>query len=253
MDVEKRMALSLDQIIKQKSGKGKQEAQKGPGKKGRGKVKIAKLSGQNAKGKGQAAKGGNQVRPAKQNLGVQKQGMKVQKAKRRGTAPSEPRSGKGKKVVALGKSSDRRGGPSGLSRKDSGRVKDGKAKRTVDLPRLSDLRITISNEKAASQPYPISSLGAPGFQPGMYASQPLWTAAPSQAMQAPSYGFGPRNMQPGGSSARAAPNYPVPRPRMDYGVSRKTLGGSEPYVPRRAYKDYDDPSQNKSYMRMDTR
>lgn len=83
-----------------------------------------------------------------QNLGVQKQGMKVQKAKRRGTAPSEPRSGKGKKVVALGKSSDRRGGPSGLSRKDSGRVKDGKAKRTVDLPRLSDLRITISNEKA---------------------------------------------------------------------------------------------------------
>lgn len=46
MDVEKRMALSLDQIIKQKSGKGKQEAQKGPGKKGRGKVKIAKLSGQ---------------------------------------------------------------------------------------------------------------------------------------------------------------------------------------------------------------
>lgn len=46
MDVEKRMGLSLDQIIQQKSAKGKQEGGKGPGKKGRGKVKIAKLSGQ---------------------------------------------------------------------------------------------------------------------------------------------------------------------------------------------------------------
>ena len=76
--------------------------------------------------------------------------MKVQKGKKRGTAPAEPRSGRGKKVVALGKSTDRRAGPSGLSRKDSGRIKDGKTKRSVDLPRLSDLRITISNEKARS-------------------------------------------------------------------------------------------------------
>lgn len=68
----------------------------------------------------------------------------------------------------------------------------------------------------------MSSMGAPGFQHSMYASQPpLWSAPPSQAMQAPSYGFGPRNMQPGGQLARTAPDYPVPRARMDYGVSRK--------------------------------
>lgn len=76
--------------------------------------------------------------------------------------------------------------------------------------------------QAATQPYPMSSVGAPGFQPSMYASQPpLWSAPPSQAVQAPSYGFGPRNMQPGGQLARTAPDYPVPRSRMDYGVSRK--------------------------------
>ena len=46
MDVEKRMALSLDQIIQQKSGKSKQESKRAPSKKGRGKVKIAMLSGQ---------------------------------------------------------------------------------------------------------------------------------------------------------------------------------------------------------------
>ena len=46
MDVEKRMTLSLDQIIQQKSGKGKQDGDRGSGKKGRGKVKIARLSGQ---------------------------------------------------------------------------------------------------------------------------------------------------------------------------------------------------------------
>ena len=46
MDVEKRMALSLDQIIKQKSGREKENGNRGPGKKGRGRVKIAKLSDQ---------------------------------------------------------------------------------------------------------------------------------------------------------------------------------------------------------------
>ena len=79
--------------------------------------------------------------------------MKVQKGKRRGPAPGgpEPKGGKSRKVVATGKSTNKRAGPSGISRKDSGRIKEGKAKRTVDLPRLSDLRITISNDKA--RPY----------------------------------------------------------------------------------------------------
>lgn len=74
--------------------------------------------------------------------------MKVQKGKKRGPATSEPRSGKAKIAVTVRKTGERRAGNATLSRKNSGRGNEGNAKRTVDLPRLSDLRITISNEKA---------------------------------------------------------------------------------------------------------
>ena len=86
--------------------------------------------------------------PLQAPLGVQKQGMKVQKGKTRGLATSAPKGGKGKRAVVSGKSNDRRAGPSILSRKDNSRGKEKGGKRTVDLPRLSDLRITISNDKA---------------------------------------------------------------------------------------------------------
>ena len=63
-------------------------------------------------------------------------------------------------------------------------------------------------------------MGIPGFQPHAYQSQPMF-AAPQPVMQQPLYGYGPKNMQPRETHPRVVPNVPVPRARMEYGVSRK--------------------------------
>jgi len=76
--------------------------------------------------------------------------------------------------------------------------------------------------QAASLRFPVTS-AAYQMQSGGYpypsAQRP---SAPYLAPAAP-HGFGPRNMQPRGEGGytRLAPDYPVPRPRQDYGVSRK--------------------------------
>lgn len=79
----------------------------------------------------------------------------------------------------------------------------------------SDFEMQVSGAPA------YSNMGAPGFQPSVYPPQPAW-AAPSQVMAPqPAYGFGPRNLQPREAHGRAVPDFPVPRSRLDFGVSRR--------------------------------
>lgn len=84
---------------------------------------------------------------------MQKKGLKIQKGgKKVAVAIAQPRrEGKGRKVTPAKRSGNpRRAEPRDVPRRRDRRPgREGSGKRTVDLPRLTDLRITISNDKAS--------------------------------------------------------------------------------------------------------